>query len=129
MRRRSPLAPDLWPTPERPSPFSCRANPATFARQLMLRPSERTAPRPPPQARIALAPAKLPGDGGGSLCRAKIPLLDLEPKRHEGRCCRITPSVRSRLCLQRPCCFDRPCCFHPCAMLFFDCQFFLSHPP
>src|SRR5580700_1670814 len=42
MRRRSPRAPGLWPTPERPSLFSCRASPATFAQ-----PPERTAPRPP----------------------------------------------------------------------------------
>src|SRR5580698_850438 len=47
MRRRSPRAPGLWPTPEPPSLFSCRANPATFARPPVLQPSERTAPRPP----------------------------------------------------------------------------------
>ena len=37
---------------------------------------------------------------------------NLEPKRYEGRCCRITPSMRDRFCLKRLCCFDRPRCIY-----------------
>src|ERR1700677_4241928 len=48
MRPRLPRGPSPLPTPELPSLFSRRASPATFARRPMLRPSKRTAPRPPP---------------------------------------------------------------------------------
>src|SRR5580704_4210606 len=48
MRPRLRRGPSLSPTLERPSLFSRRANQATSARLPMLRPSERTAPRPPP---------------------------------------------------------------------------------